>query len=202
MIVVVEGPSAAGKTTWCAAHGSDTVIAETGRIALPSVSSDHEVARFWSDVNCRRWAEALRVENERGLAVCDTDPLKLHYDCCLARIGSVSWERFEAGVAAAADAMASHQMGVADVMLVEISDDETLARQRASDPTRGRRNFDLHRRLGPALRDWCEALARLDPGRVSWQYPHEVTPTPASDRYDTDLFGSWMEQLPRHTNSA
>ena len=200
MIVVVEGPSAAGKTTWCTAHGSDSVIAETDRIKLPAVSSDHELARFWSDVNCRRWAQALRVENERGLAVCDTDPLKLHYDYCLARIGSASWERFEAGVAVAAEAIASHQLGVADVMLVNIADDVTLARQRNSDPTRSWRNFDLHGRLGPGLRDWYETLDRLDPGRVSWQYPPEVPPTAVRDRYDTDFFGSWMEQLPRHPN--
>jgi hypothetical protein len=102
----------------------------------------------------------------------------------------------------AAEAIASHQLGIADVMLVNISDDETLARQRNSDPTRSRRNFDLHGRLGPGLRDWYGTLARLDPGRVSGQYPPEVPLTAARDRYDTDLFRSWMEQLPRHTNSA
>lgn len=202
MIVVVEGPSAAGKTTWCTAHGSDNVITETGRIEQPAVSLDHELARFWRDVNCRRWAQALRVEHERGLAVCDTDPLKLHYDYCLARIGSASWERFEAGVAVAAEAIASHQLGIADVILVNISDDETLARQRNSDPTRSRKNFELHRRLGPALRDWYQTLARLDAGRVSWQYPPELPPPAARDRYDTDLFGSWMEELPRHPTNA
>lgn len=202
MIVVIEGPSAAGKTTWCATNGSDSVIAETHRIEPPAVSSDQELAQFWRDVNSGRWTQALRVENERGLAVCDTDPLKLHYDYCLARIGSASWERFEAGVAAAAAAIASHQLGVADVILINISDDETLERRRNSDPTRRRRNFDLHRRLRPGLRDWYETLDRLDPGRVSWQYPPEVPATVARDRYDVDLFGSWMEQLPRHPTST
>jgi hypothetical protein len=202
MIVVVEGPSAAGKSTWCIAHGSDNVIAETDRVELPAVSSDHELARFWSDINCGRWAQAVRVENQRGLAVCDTDPLKLHYDYCLARIGSASWERFEAGAAVAAEAIASHQLGVADIMLVNISDDETLTRQRNSDTTRRRRDFDLHRLLGPGLRDWYETLDRLDPGRVSWQYPTGLPPTVARDRYNTDLFGKWMEQLPRYPTST
>lgn len=201
MIVVVEGPSAAGKTTWCAAHGSDSAIAETGRIEPPAAPDD-DLARFWSDINCRRWAQALQVEHERGLAVCDTDPLKLHYDYCLARIGVASWGRFEAGVALAAEAIASCQLGIADIVLVNIPNDETLARQRDSDPTRGRRNFDLHRRLGPGLRDWYATLARLDPGRVIWQHPPSMPPPVARDRYDTDIFGAWMAQLPRYPGDA
>lgn len=198
MIVVVEGPSAAGKTTWCTAHGPDDVVAESGPIEPPVALADDGLARFWDDINRRRWAEALRVEAERELAVCDTDPLKLHYDYCLARIGLVSWDYFEASVHVAAEAIASCQLGIADIVLVAIPDDETLARRRDSDPTRSRRNFDLHRRLGPGLRDWYDALAGLDPGRVRWEYPRGMPPTVARDRYDMDLFRVWMAQLPRH----
>lgn len=197
VIVVVEGPSAAGKTTWCRTRGSDGVVAETGRIEPPAASSDDGLARFWNDINCRRWAETLRVEAERGLAVCDTDPLKLHYDYCLARLGVVSWERFEAGIVAAAEAIASCRLGIADIVLVNLSDDEILARRRDADPTRSRRNFDLHRRLGSGLRDWYETLAQLDPGRVIWTHPSEMPPMVVRDRYDTDLFRGWMSQLPR-----
>ncbi|MDZ7677184.1 MAG: hypothetical protein U5K29_01375 [Acidimicrobiales bacterium] len=197
MIVVVEGPSAAGKTTWCVAQGPDSVVAETERIEPPAASSDDGLARFWNDVNCRRWAEALRVETERDLAVCDTDPLKLHYDYCLARLGVISWERFEAGIDAATEAIASCRLGIADLVLVNISDDETLSRRRDADPTRSRRNFDLHRRLGSGLRDWYQTLARLDQDRVRWEYPSEMPPMLVRDRYDTDLFRVWMSQLPR-----
>jgi hypothetical protein len=202
VIVVVEGPSAAGKTTWCTTLGSASVVAETGPLELPAASSDDDLAQFWSEVNCRRWAEAVRVESEYGLAVCDTDPLKLHYDYCLARIGIASWERFEAGVAIAAEAIALGQLGLADVVMVDVPDDETLARHRRSDPTRSRRNFDLHRRLGPGLRDWYGALAQLDPDRVIWEYPDEMPPAVARDRHDVDLFEAWMAQLRRHRTSA
>jgi hypothetical protein len=33
MIVVVEGISASGKSTWCARHGCSPVVPENGRIA-------------------------------------------------------------------------------------------------------------------------------------------------------------------------
>lgn len=199
VIIAVEGPSAAGKTTWCSAHGTERVVAETGRIEQPPELSDDGLARFWNDLNCRRWATAIEVETDYGLAVCDTDPLKLHYDYCLARVGAASWDRFEAGVAVAAEAVASGTLGIADIVLVNIPDDEALQRQRASDPTRSRRNFDVHRRLGPALRDWYEVLDRLDPGRVRWKYPSAVPSTVERDRYDTALFEVWMAQLPRRT---
>jgi hypothetical protein len=201
VIIAVEGPSAAGKTTWCNAHVSEGFVAETGRIEQPTELSDDGLARFWNRLNCHRWATAIEVETHYGLAVCDTDPLKLHYDYCLARVGVASWDRFEAGVAAAAEAVASCTLGIADIVLVNIPDDETLLQQRASDPTRSRRNFDLHRRLGPALRDWYDILDRLDPGRVMWAYPSAVPNAVERDRYDTHLFEVWMAQLPRPTTS-
>ena len=72
MIVVVEGVSAVGKTTWCATHGSGNVVAETGRFEPPAGLGDHEHAQFWHGVNCGRWSEAMTVEAECGLAICDT----------------------------------------------------------------------------------------------------------------------------------
>lgn len=202
VIVVVEGPSAAGKTTWASAHGPDYVVPETGRIDLPDDIGDGDLTRFWNDLNCARWAEAVQVEATRGIAVCDTDPLKLHYDYCLARIGAAGWDRFEDGVAEAAEAIDSHRLGIADVVLVSMPDTETLTRQRDSDSSRVRRNFDLHRRLVPGLRDWYRTLERLDPGRVRWEFPDQM-PTPlVRERYDTELFRAWMEGLPRHVGDA
>lgn len=99
------------------------MVAEIARIEPPAAASDGVLARFWNDVDCRRWAEALEVESESGLAICDTDPLKLHYGYCLARIGVASWDRFEAGVAAATDSVGSCRLGIADLVLVSIPDE-------------------------------------------------------------------------------
>lgn len=95
--------------------------------------SDAEHAAFWNDVNCARWSKTVGVEESTGLAVCDTDPLKLHYDYCLARVGATDWGRFDCGVAEAEKAIAEERLGIADLVVVHLPDDETLARQRESD---------------------------------------------------------------------
>jgi hypothetical protein len=198
VIVAVEGPSAAGKTTWAEMHAaSGAVVREAVGLEPPHDVSVGDVAEFWAATHARRWAEAIRIEAELGIAVCDTDPLKLHYDYCLARLGRAPWDRFDAGVSVAAEAMARRRIGIVDVVLISVPDDETLRRQRRADPVRRRRNFELHRTLVPGLRDWYGALNRIDPGRVVWQFPSAL-PTPIERaRYDPELFSSWMAQLPR-----
>ena len=205
MIVVVEGPSAAGKTAWSTDHGAGNVVPETGGVELPVDLADESLGEFWTDMNCRRWAQAVAVEAERGVAVCDTDPLKLHYDYCLAAVGAATWRRFEVGVSLTMQAISDRRLGIADMFLVSIPSDEVLERQRAFDSTRRRRNFDLHRRLVPSLRDWYATLDRLDPGRVHWEYPQHLPVPICRERHDADLFRRWMADLPRpkpgHTGS-
>src|SRR5207253_9272172 len=87
VIIVVEGASAAGKTTWCRTHGGSHALLE----ALPdpaSVPTELEAAaRFWVDRNVARWQDALEREARNGLVVVDTDPFKLHYVWSLWRTG-------------------------------------------------------------------------------------------------------------------
>lgn len=197
VIVVVEGPSAAGKTTWVQSHGSAWAVAESAGPIPPPSGSVHELAAFWMAANSHRWTEALRLEAEHGVAVCDTDPLKLHYDYCLARVGHASWDRFDAGVSVAATAIAGRRIGIADVVVLNVPDDATLARQRDGDSSRRRGNFDLHRLLGPGLRDWYGALDEVDPGRVLLRFPSELPAQVERARYDSELFRTWMAHLPR-----
>jgi hypothetical protein len=88
MIVVVEGISAAGKTTWCRSNVEQFLVPETfpaDRNAQPETGL--ATAQYWTDWNAKRWADALAIEGVAGRAVCDTDPLKLHYSWCLFQIG-------------------------------------------------------------------------------------------------------------------
>jgi hypothetical protein len=80
MIVVVEGPSAAGKTSWITAdrHGA-VLIAEAQPGPVPRRGSDPAAAAaHWAKVNAARWAAACQAEQQAGIVVCDTDPFKLH----------------------------------------------------------------------------------------------------------------------------
>jgi hypothetical protein len=195
VILVVEGPSAAGKTTWLSRCDPKLVVVELGRIEPPHQSA-REKAQFWSDLNAARWDRTLTVEASHSCALCDTDPLKLHYDYCRARAGVVAWSLFEAGVEACGVAIAERRLGIADLILCAIPDVETLDARQQGDATRTRRNFDLHREFGPALRDWYRTLETLDPGRVEWTFPATVPRTDARDRYNVELFKSWMSDLP------
>jgi hypothetical protein len=38
-----------------------------------------EQAAYWARVNAHRWMQALALEDASGDAICDSDPLKLHY---------------------------------------------------------------------------------------------------------------------------
>lgn len=62
MIVVVEGPSGAGKTTWCIRHCGPHALLE----ALPDhagIPTEPEAeARFWVERNVTRWNEVLERE--------------------------------------------------------------------------------------------------------------------------------------------
>ena len=76
MIVAVEGPSAAGKTSWCRANAPDFVAEYTPVGNRPDAE---QPARFWTGVNSQRWSNAIELETATGTAICDSDPLKLHY---------------------------------------------------------------------------------------------------------------------------
>jgi len=201
VIVVVTGPSAAGKTTWCQRHHPRDTIPEyvpTGR--EPNDADPVVQANFWCEANCARWEAAVRRERVSDLAVCDDDPLKLHYGWSLARIGASDSRRWRHEVAANREAVARRRMGFADLVLVSLPSLAELTRRREADTTRRRRNFERHIRLAEPLREWYETLDRLRPGTVRWNLPTEGVAEPwhptRKDRYDVALFDRFIEALP------
>jgi len=93
VIIVVEGPSASGKTTWIQTHALDGVVAESALADPPEDAS--AAALFWAENGARRWEQAIATEQRAGISVCDTDPLKLHYGWSLWRIGAGSRQVFK-----------------------------------------------------------------------------------------------------------
>ena len=200
MIVVVEGISAAGKTSWCRRHGAGHLVEEARPDGpVPDRDLDPQgAARFWIAENVRRWRLARDMERRTGLAVCDTDPFKLHYSYGLWRIGALAGEhwRFERDLNRAA--FAEGRLGFADLYLVSPIGADAARAQRDADPHRRRRNFDLHVRLGPALIDWYGAIETILPGRVVWELPEDGVPAAAArDKAgDLVLFDALMARLP------
>jgi len=200
MIVVVEGPSAAGKTTWCRLHTREFVLEYVPTGKEPDGSDLAAHADYWVSANALRWMQARELERRDGLAVCDSDPLKLHYSWSLARIGATSWARFEHDLAAARRAFAADTLGFGDFVIVSIPSPADLRRQRDFDRTRRRHSFDLHARLSEPLRDWYDAVDALDPGRVFWGFPPagmpELPPMPRKRRSDVALLDELVAILP------
>lgn len=186
MIIVVEGPSASGKTTWAQAHAREVLVPE----ATPSLHPPPETAlaaRFWAEIGAARWERAVATEQRAGMAVCDTDPLKLHYAWSLWRIGAGSEPEFRQQAVAYRDLVVDRRIGFADAYFVSIPDPEALALRRAGNTSRRRGNFGLHARLGEPLREWYTALDEVRPGSLRWSFPDEVIGAPSDTtppRYD------------------
>ncbi len=199
MIIVVEGISASGKSTWCARHGGSHVVPENGRLdgAPDRVADPQGAAAFWAERNVDRWQQALAVERATGYAVCDTDPLKLHYVWCLWRIGEASDRDWSLELAATRQTIADGRIGFADLYLVADTDVETARRQAMTDTARHRRNFDRHARLRPALFEWYAAIGMVLPDRVRFGLPAALpVGMVAGARHGLPAFDAMIARLP------
>jgi len=201
VIIVVEGPSGVGKTTWCQTHAGSHALLE----ALPdhsTVPTDaRAAARFWVERNVARWEEVLLREARDGLVVVDTDPFKLHFVWTLFRTGQVSEVEWTMQRDAARDAFASGRYALADVFLVSDVDIDTLRARRDADPSRTRRNFERHVLLRDTLLRWYGAIDRLEPGRVVFGLPaggiapELIAKGKRARRSGLELFDELMKEL-------
>jgi hypothetical protein len=177
VIIVVEGPSGAGKTTWCRTHAGARALVEAVPDPATVPTEAQAAARFWVERNVARWQEVLEREARDDLVVVDTDPFKLHYVWTLFRTGQVTETEWTMQHDLARDAFASGRYGLADVFLVSDVDDATLRVRRDADPSRTRRNFERHVLLRDSLLRWYRAIDRLEPGRVFFGLPESgLTP--------------------------
>ncbi len=179
MIIVVEGASAAGKTTWCRGIPREQVLFEGEPAANPSPpgASDRlppdplAVAEYWANENARRWSTAREISERCGWVVCDTDPFKLHYSWTLWVTGLSSLEYWQRSLQFSRRAFADERLGLPDLVFFADVDADTLRRQKAADLTRTRSRHEMHIRISPALKRWYLAMAALDPARVEFQLP-------------------------------
>jgi len=201
VIIVVEGPSGAGKTTWCRTHGGQYALLESLPDHATVPTDPQAAARFWVDRNVARWHEVLEREARDGLVIVDTDPFKLHYVWSLWRTGQATDLEWTLQRDAAREAFAAGRYALADVLLVADVDAGTLRARRAADTTRTRRNFEVHVKLRDTTISWYRAIDRLEPGRVVFGLPaNGITPQliakgKRANRSGLDLFDRLMSEL-------
>jgi hypothetical protein len=204
VIVVVEGPSAAGKSTWITSHCDSRIVvpetsaAEAAR-APDRLEQPEAAAEFWTELNISRWGRAERIAHTHGVAVCDSDPFKLHYSWALWRTGHASRHQWRTALAMNRQAFSSKRLGLADLILVTIPGAEALIRHDQADPSRRRHNFDLHLQLAGPLAEWYHAIGQLDPTRVTWELPPDGLPAdrpPRDPNSGTELLDAFLAHLP------
>jgi thymidylate kinase len=201
VIIVVEGPSGAGKTTWCRTHAAANTLLEELPDHATVPTEPHAAAHFWVERNVARWEEVLAREARDGLVVVDTDPFKLHFVWTLFRAGQVTEAEWTMQRDAARDAFAAGRYALADLFLVSDVDVATLRARRESDPSRTRTNFERHVQLRDSVLRWYRAIDRLEPGRVVVGLPTEgVTPALVAKgkrarRSGLELFDQLMREL-------
>lgn len=199
MIIVIEGMSAAGKTTWCKAQEQCAVVWETfPEDRDKKAAYGIETAQYWTDWNKKRWAEAIAIEMQSSLAICDTDPLKLHYCWALWQIGQGSREQWEMQRDATRAAIADRSLGFADYVFVKPMEEHIVRRQRELDP-RVRDRFEVHLQMQGSLIAWYQALQKVTPERVVFEHPESLNAEGFSlsrERYSMKQFDRFVSLLP------
>lgn len=207
MIIVAEGISAAGKTTFARQFGERHWLPEIpakGQRPEPGAPFE-EHAQFWAQHNASRFERALNIEAEQGFVVCDTDPLKVHYSWCMERAGFDWPDKFEHAAPAVRALIDERRLGFADLYLIKQIDPDIARAQKEGDENRRRGNFEEHLALQPHLLEWFGAIARALPGHVRWGFPDptaliaeikEKAPEASPRRFDVSVFDDVLERLP------
>jgi hypothetical protein len=192
MIVVVEGPSAAGKTTWCTQH-APLWLPEPGRWSI------EEILQY----QVGRWRQAVAADDRGDTIVLDGDPFKLYFDWALWRAGASSEAEWKAAVAAARRSVAAGDLGLADLILYSDPGVDELRRRKESDRTRSRRNFARNTAMRQSFREWYQCVGLLDADRVIWEHPADgldeghLQVGRRPDRSTVATVDALLESLPR-----
>lgn len=163
-IICLEGPSAVGKTTLAAALAREAgaaVIPELDASGAPPIP---ESAAWFVDAHAAQWQQARALAARAPLVVIDCDPLKgLWFNWVFAEHG---WP----GIGEQAPLHRAHvergTLAFPDLYVLLQATEAQLRARRAGDPTRTRRNHEMHLRLAAPQRRYFEALQAADPGRV------------------------------------
>ena len=163
-IICLEGPSAVGKTSLAAALAREAgaaVIPELDASAAPPIA---ESAAWFVDAHAAQWQHALDVAARAPVVVIDGDPLKgLWFNWVFAEHG---WPGIDEQAPLHRAHIERGTLAFPELYVVLQATESQLRARRAGDPTRTRRNHEMHLRLAAPQRRYFEALQAADPPRV------------------------------------
>lgn len=163
-IVCLEGPSAVGKTTLAAALAQRTgaaVVPELDASGAPPIA---ESAAWFVDAHAAEWQRARALAARARLVVKDGDPFKgLWFNWVFADHG---WPGIDVQTPLHRAHVDAGTLAFPELYVVLLATEAQLRARRAGDPTRTRRNHEMHLRLIGPQRRYFEALKAVDPPRV------------------------------------
>ena len=165
MIVCLEGPSAAGKTTLARALHAEHAAAVIPELVAADAPPPPQAEPWFSDRHAERWGEARAAARVAPFAVIDCDPLKgLWYNWMHAHVG---WPSVDTVEPLYRSHMERGGLAFPDLYIYLDATAAQLRQRRADDPTRQRRGFGKNVSTIYAQRAYFSALADVDPGRVA-----------------------------------
>ena len=164
MIICLEGPSAVGKTTTCAALAEQSnayVVPEVNALFVrPAEASPN----WYLECQAARWEIAQAQQKQNSLVVLDGDVFQpLWYNWAYEFAG---WQDLEALSQFFRPRVEAGLLGFPNCYIRLSVNEEELRRRKEADQTRTRRNFDSHLKLIQAQARYFNALSRLAPGMV------------------------------------
>ena len=218
MIIVVEGPSAVGKTTLLRQLRSNLVVSEDwAALGFPQETwpdlQTPDGQAFGVTLTAHRWKVLCESEENNGIAYADTDPLKLYYNFALVLHGSLSREQLLLTFQTYRQAMAVEQIGFADAVVFLHASTQTLWERKQQDATRRRRNFNKHNQLVDAFATYYTLLEQVRPGTVNMYdtNQHKVSSTILVQnnftvqqylRYDVHAFDILQQRLLEYIDTS
>jgi hypothetical protein len=164
MIICLEGPSAVGKTTMCAA-----LAEQSNAFVVPEVNALFErpaqaSADWYLERQVERWEIAQKHSVDNRLVVLDGDVFQpLWYNWSF---GFAEYQPLEALSAFYQPRIEAGIISFPDHYVPLFVDENELRLRKEADQTRTRRGFDSHLRLLQTQPRYFEMLAGLMPGKV------------------------------------
>ncbi len=166
MIICLEGPSAAGKTTLARALGAVHGAAVVPELDAAGAPPPERAEPWFAERHAGRWMHALKLASTAPLVVMDCDPLKgLWYNWMHAADG---WPGVDVVEPLYRARIERGELGFPARYIYLDASEAQLRRRRADDRTRQRRGFEKNVRTLVAQRRYFAALDSADPGRVAF----------------------------------
>lgn len=181
LIIGVQGPSAAGKSTLCARLARDLngeIVHELAEspdwtgLPLADPADEREALgnrQAFLEYECRRWRRALAVAETRP-AIFDTEWIgQLLWGLCDLQVTYPQldgWRLVRETVARYRERVAAGELGCCDAIVLLDPGEAAVRRQRAGDPTRRRRNFERNLRVAALQHPYWDALRPLFASRL------------------------------------